>query len=214
MKNNIGVFTILFLAIIFLAVSACKKEENDRSSITDPRDGQTYKIVTSGEQIWFAENLNYETPDSWWYENDPANGEIYGKLYTWEKALYACPSGWHLPNDDEWKTLEMYLGMNQSEVDKLDGRGTDEGKKMKSTSGWDNNGNGTNSSGFNALQGGFYHIDEFVNFGGGNWWTATENDQILNGTTAWSRSLWFNSDQVYRRHYYKWHGFSVRCLKD
>lgn len=68
-------------------------------TFTDPRDGQTYATVEIGNQTWFAQNLNYETSNSWTYIDDPANGDIYGRLYTWEAALNACPSGWHLPGD-------------------------------------------------------------------------------------------------------------------
>ena len=64
-----------------------------------------------------------------------------GRLYLWQTALIACPTGWHLPGDEEWKTLEMYLGMSQSEADDISWRGTDEGTKLKSTSGWHQNGN-------------------------------------------------------------------------
>ncbi|MBU2553156.1 MAG: fibrobacter succinogenes major paralogous domain-containing protein [Bacteroidetes bacterium] len=185
---------------------------DDTETFTDPRDGQTYKTVTIGDQTWFAENLNYETANSWTYDDDPANGDIYGRLYTWDAALTACPSGWHLPTDDEWKTMEMALGMSQSEADASAWRGTDQGIQMKSTSGWYDNGNGTNSSDFNALPGGDRGSSgSFYNLGGhGYWWSSTEGS----GTRAWYRSLGYSYDQVYRNYYYKTHGFSVRCLKD
>ena len=124
-----------------------------KGTVTDPRDDQTYSIVTIGSQTWFAENLNYETPDSWWYDNSSANGDVSGRLYTWNAAVTACPGGWRLSHDDDWKTLEMLLGMSQSEADKTEQRGTDEGKKLKSTSGWSSSGNGTDEVGFSALPG-------------------------------------------------------------
>ena len=64
-------------------------------------DGNNYAVVTIGQQTWFAENLNYQTADSWWYDNSSTNGDIYGRLYTWSAALNSCPAGWHLPSDAE-----------------------------------------------------------------------------------------------------------------
>ena len=175
-------------------------------------DGNSYAVVTIGTQTWMAENLNYETADSWTYDNDPANGDIYGRLYNWEAALTACPSGWSLPSDDEWKTLEIFLGMSQSQANATGFRGTDEGEKMKSTSGWYNNGNGTNSSGFTALPGGYCDISgSFIGLGDSDlWWSLSESS----GTSAWYRGLHYNYDQVGRGYYNKAHGFSVRCLKN
>ena len=181
-------------------------------TIYDSRDGKTYLTVDIGSQTWMAENLNYETPGSWWYYNSSEYGDEYGRLYTWEAALTACPSGWSLPSDDQWKTLEMALGMSKIEVNYTGWRGTDEGEKMKSTSGWNNNGNGTNSSGFNALPGGrrdssglFWDLS-----GDGIWWSSSEID----GTTAWRRTLFNELGHVFRFPYYKTDGFSVRCLKN
>lgn len=181
-------------------------------TFTDVRDGKEYKTVTIGNQIWFAENLNYETTNSWWYDNSSANGDVYGCLYTWEAALTACPGGWSLPSDDEWQTLEMALGMSQSEADGTGYRGTDEGEQMKSTSGWYNNGNGTNSSGLNALPGGARSSSGSFNRLGsrGYWWSSTENS----GPGAWRRSLTYDNDRVGRYGYLKTDGFSVRCLKN
>ena len=175
-------------------------------------DGQTYEIVEIGNQCWMAENLNYETTNSWWYDNSSANGDIYGRLYTWDAALTACPSGWSLPSDNEWKQMEMALGMSQSEADDTGYRGTDEGEKMKSTSGWNNNGNGTNSSGFNALPGGYRSSSgSFRNLGNRDfWWSSSESS----GTFVWGRYLTYDYDQVNRYYYNNTSGFSVRCLKN
>ena len=180
--------------------------------ITDTRDGQTYNTVQIGNQCWMAENLNYQTTDSWWYNNSSTNGNIYGRLYTWEAALTACPSGWSLPSDDQWKQMEIELGMSQSEADNTDWRGTYEGEKMKSTSGWHNNGNGTNSSGFNALPGGYRESNgSFSSLGSsGYWWSSS----VYSGTDAWYRNLGYFYDKVYRYNYIKTIDFSVRCVKD
>jgi len=176
------------------------------STFTDARDGQTYEIVQIGNQVWFAENLNYEKTGSLWYDSDPDNGDLYGRLYHWDAALDACPDGWHLPKDYEWKTLEMELGMSQSEADDTGWRGTDQGEQMKSTSG-----NGTNSSGFSALPGGYFLDGSFSDAGHvGYWWVATD----ITEWESWFRALSNGSDQVFRSSRLNLHGMSVRCLKD
>ena len=184
---------------------------------TDPRDGQTYNTVTIGNQTWFAENLNYETSNSWWYNNSSANGDVYGRLYTWDAALTACPAGWHLPSDEEWKTLEMALGMSQSEADAEGWRGTDEGGKMKETgtTHWTSpNYGATNSSGFSALPGGSLNDGSNFDYVGssGIWWSATEWE--YNSTCAWCRSLYTVFVDVSRDRPSKESGFSVRCVRD
>ena len=112
----------------------------------DTRDGQTYKTVKNKDQVWMAENLNFKTnAGSWCYNNDPANGEIYGRLYAYEEAVKVCPEGWHLPDMEEWKVLiNNYGGMENA------------GKKLKCSKpgAWFNCGDGTNESGFSALPGG------------------------------------------------------------
>lgn len=178
----------------------------------DARDSQTYNIIAIGDQTWFAENLNYEMPDSWWYMHDEANGDIYGRLYTWDAATMACPGGWHLPSDDEWKTLEMFLGMSQSEADKTEMRGTNEGEKLKSISGW-NSGTGTDQVGFAALPGGerdkngnFLYKGDFTAL-----WTATPHAEF---EIAWYRYMDGGENRVGREDYDKLSGYSVRCVKN
>jgi uncharacterized protein (TIGR02145 family) len=185
-----------------------------KTLLFDKRDNQIYKTVTIGNQVWMAENLNYETDDSWCYDNDTVNCRIYGRLYTWEAAMNACPDGWHLPTDEEWKELEIFLGMSRKEADKKKTRGTNEGSRLKSTYGWDNNGNGDNTTGFSALPGGhrdytgsFYYLGRTTYF-----WSFTEYSY-----SAWYRVLLYNYSEVSRNYGYRFsknHGFSVRCLRD
>lgn len=185
-----------------------KAEAAKRSGkFTDPRDGKTYKTIKIGDQIWMAENLNYNYYSgsrSWCYENSSYNCKKYGRLYTWETAKSVCPKGWHLPSDKEWKILINYLG------------GEDvAGIKMKSTSGWKNGGNGTNDSGFSGVPGGSRYNDErkikFVDVGvNGHWWSSTpygtRND-------IGNRFVLRNSSGTVKKGFYNLaNSYSVRCL--
>ena len=113
-----------------------------KDTFVDFRDGQTYKTVTIGKQTWFAQNLNYITPDSYCYEDNVNNCAKYGRLYKKEIAKNACPNGWHLSTTDEWKSLVNAVG--GSSVARL---------KLKATEGWYNN-NGTDDYGFSVLPAG------------------------------------------------------------
>lgn len=189
---------------------------------TDPRDGEIYTILDIGNQTWFAENLNYEIENSWCYDETTVSCNTYGRLYDWEAALIGCPVGWHLPTDDEWKALELALGMNIDEVDEwANDRGTDQGDKLKEAGSthWGGTNDGTNSSGFSALPGGTYDPwdDDFTSLGStGAWWTATEGESpwILNGLGGWARSLKSSQSGVSRSVGNKRLAISVRCIKD
>lgn len=186
--------------------------EEPIGSYTDPRDGEVYNILQIGDLSWFGRNLNYEADNSWWFDDNPDFGPNFGRLYTWESAMTACPSGWHLPSDDEWKNLEIGLGMSEFDVDLEGWRGTDEGLRMKATTSWDDNGNGTNTSGFNAYSGGWHDGQSTSNNMGISavWWTGTE----ASFDKAIRRVLRFDEDGVYRNANWKVLGFSVRCVQD
>jgi len=171
-----------------------------KKQFCDVRDGQKYVYVTIGEQIWIAENLNYNVPSSRCYGDDPSNCDTYGRLYDWATAKTVCPSGWHLPSQAEWDVMTAYIGGVNTE-----------GKKLKVTSGWSSNGNGTDDYGFSALPGGSGRSGGNFNGVGnfGHWYSASEDD----------------SGNAYRRHYSSGEGaywavsdksylFSVRCLQD
>ncbi len=202
-------------------------------TVTDA-DGNVYNTVQIGEQCWMKENLRVGTLidgsqemtsgngiEKYCYLNDSVNCETYGGLYQWNEMMQysttpgvqgICPSGWHLPTDDEWKELEIYLGMSQTEADDIEWRGTNQGEQMKSTSGWYDDGNGTNSSGFTALPGGYRFNDgSFQNLiRRGTFWSSSEGP----GTTAWYRNPSYNYDQVYRNNFDKDNAYSCRCIKD
>ncbi len=191
------------------AVSSSQPSSSSQSSVaggisggvlTDARDGKKYKVVKIGSQTWMAENLNYDASGSKCYENNSANCAKYGKLYNWETAKKACPSGWHLPSDAEWTALENAVGGKEVA-----------GKKLKAKSGWNKNGNGTDEYDFSALPGGIgYSGGNFYSVGSyGNWWSSTE----YNSNSAWDRRMYYSSN-VGRDYDDKSSLFSVRCLKD
>jgi uncharacterized protein (TIGR02145 family) len=201
------------------------KESGNLSDI----QGNQYQTIRIGDQVWMAENLNVDrfrngdripeakTDEEWkragekgepawsYYDNDPANSVRYGKLYNWFAVTDPrglAPRGWHIPSDPEWTALTDYLGGEDAA-----------GSRMKSTSGWKENGNGTNESGFSGLPGGFRNHDgEFYSIGGfGYWWSSTENYPNY----AWYRFLYFTNGNVTRSFTRKAEeGFSVRCLRD
>ena len=166
-------------------------------------------------------------------ENKPANSIIYGKLYNWHAANDSrgiAPIGWHVPSDAEWKTLEIYVGMPANMANLENYRGTKEAntlKKADTTTYWTlaccptpglSKNKGTNSSGFTALGGG-YRI--YFNAGGnytsfqaptGNaqFWTSTAPDD----TTAWLRHLCVYHEDIYRAHWPKVNGSSIRLIWD
>jgi len=178
-------------------------------SLVDARDGKAYKEVAIGEQIWMAENLNYSGGGGEeigvCYNNSADSCEKYGRLYSWDEAMAACPVGWRLPDNDDWTELLDFIGGQERA-----------GRKLKSTTGWSVNvvrdHNGTDEFGFSALPSGAYDIER-GRFGWGTeqsrWWNATMSGDGVR--SAFSLSIGENAGLV---EYSDSYLYSVRCVKD
>ena len=217
-------------SVVTLAMP-CKTETEDNceyGTLLDERDNQVYKTVQIGEQIWMAENLNYGTANSYCYNGNSANCTKYGRLYTWAAAMDSagtwsangkgcgyietcsptypvrgvCPEGWHLPTQTEWNTLFTAVGGSSVA-----------GKKLKSTSGWNSSGNGTDAFSFSALPAGYRYDDgRYFNEGyRAYFWSSTESYSA----SAYNLYLGYNYDSASLNVDIKYcRGFSVRCVKD
>ena len=174
-----------------------------------------WNLTTSGAVAVYGEDAGCDgySPDG--NACDPSwSLNEYGRLYNWyavddERGL--CPSGWHVPTDGEWMTLEMELGMSASDANSTSWRGTYQGTQMKTTYGWNGGGNGTNSSGFSGLPGGYRNTNGAFYYAGssGRWWSSSPS-----GSYALSRGLYYAYSSVLRNLHLPRNGFSVRCLRD
>jgi len=218
---GIRIWSILFQLSAFVALT--NAQTNDSTS-----------SITIGWQVWMAKNMDVDhfangdlipfvrdrlywkdasdrgIPAWCYYNNDPSNGEKYGKLYNWwavHDPRGLAPKGWHIPSDLEWSLITSHLGGEAVA-----------GSALKSTFGWDNNkeganGNGTSSSrGFVGLPGG-----NRVNNGNfsligkvGGWWTTNQAGYAV----ACLHFLYNEDDQDHKDSNVKGCGFSVRCIKD
>lgn len=239
-KNLLCIF-ITLLSLISCEPNEEPVQEKETGTVTDV-EGNIYKTIKIGDQWWMAENLKVKkfrngsglqslAADADWinvtaggfctYENDPDNFQSYGLLYNWYSVADTAnlaPEGWHIPSDEEWKILEMHLGMDPVAADRAGWRGSDEGDKLKvkENSGWSPFANvwATNESGFTALgascrlpNGGFGQPGLKST---GFWWTISE----VAGNEVWYRYLDYKNSNIFRAHDSKRYGFSVRCIKD
>ena len=226
----------------FIMPVPCKAEAEDNceyGELKDERDGKTYKTVKFGNQWWMAENLNYadsaKTPSlkgkSWCYGDEPDNCAKYGRLYTWAAAIDSvalatdsenpqdcgymkssknilpdvvhgiCPDGWHLPDYRDFSNMLVHVGGYSIA-----------GTVLKSQSGWNDGGNGTDTFGFNVLPAGIRIEDgSFDGLGDGtDFWSATESDL----EQAFSLYASYENEYSGVMDYAKNYAFSVRCVKD
>jgi len=221
--KKMTMFSLIMMVMLFLFTAGCiRKIEPIFGEMTDARDGQTYQTVTLGDQTWLAQDLNYETDNnSWCYQDKSENCDNYGRLYTWEEALTACPAGWHLASDEEWSTLVKYLDPKADPNNVLieskiaGGMLKATGTKEDGTGLWRRpNAGATNVSGFSAVPGGIRFPTGFFNQMGNQvtFWTSTE----FNANSAWFRYLDYGVDDVDRDNTVitKAYAVSVRCIMD
>jgi uncharacterized protein (TIGR02145 family) len=184
----------------------------------------TYHSVLIGGQCWLKENLNigiqitgiqnqdptHPTIEKYCFNNDSTNCSLYGGLYQWDEAMRSsvtpgaqgiCPSSWHIPSDAEWNLLTAFLGGDSVA-----------GTKMKSATGWYNNGNGTNISGFTGLpagnrgnDGSYNNLTQLAYF-----WTSSQAD----ASSAWNRKLNYDTAIVTKYNSFETNGLSVRCIRN
>jgi len=234
---------LLFIGLSFAQYGAYGKYDtyisNDNTASCVDYDGNVYTVLRIGDQYWTAENLRTthyndgtaiaKVTDNaaWsalssgaycWYDNDSTSyASTYGPLYNWyaiEDGTIA-PDGWRVPTDAEWKQLEMYLGMSQSQADTVLWRGTDEGGKLKEvgTSHWNSPNTGaTNTTMFTALPGGYRHYSGTYSFLGEGAYFCVNTEYDAN--KAWYRYLRYISAQVYKSNYGKKYGSSIRLVRD
>jgi uncharacterized protein (TIGR02145 family) len=211
--------------LIVILIQSCKKEVDN---VLKDIDGNVYsKVVTIGTQVWMVENLKttkYSNGDSigttkldiynestpkyqWAYDDDESKVATYGRLYTWyavTDSRYLCPSGWHIPSNDDWTTLTTFLGGEDIAGGKL---------KETGTTHWliPNTG-ATNESNFTALPGGYrYYAGIFGYLGNrGFWWSSTEDSMSRGYFRTMSSLFGFVSGDGTNKQF----GFSVRCIKD
>ncbi len=205
------------------------------TSIADV-EGNIYRIVKIGNQLWMSENLRttkytdnsdipyvtdaeewsgLTTPAYCWYANNISYRTPHGALYNWITVTTnrLCPAGWHVPTDDEFNTMELYLGIPANDINTWGWRGTNEGSEMKSTSGWGTGENGTNTSGFTALPGGYRYAADGLYYSLGTlayWWTASLADTDI----AWYRRLDGPNTDVYKGATSIRGGKFIRCVKN
>lgn len=233
-------FYILFIALLFVG---CRKDdpvveedlfEGDSGEFTDSRDNQVYRWVRIGDQIWMAENLAYlpaisqptessvTEPKRYVYDYNGSNVneakvtnnyDTYGVLYNWPAANADCPSGWHLPTVEEWVELAEYVSSQKGPYFEEYDNWSDVGGHLKSTLGWDFNGNGTDDYGFKGIPGGYYSFvnNSFFEIESYSYWWSSS---IHGDYEALARSLVRTSNTLWNIRMNKDNAFSVRCIKD
>jgi uncharacterized protein (TIGR02145 family) len=207
-------------AAIMLTLLCATAFAQQKGSFTDPRDKKTYKTTKIGTQTWMAQNLNFNASGSKCYENQGSYCQKYGRLYNWNTALNVCPKGWHLPSNAEWDKLYRFADGTSGTESPY--KSETAGKLLKTTSGWvddgsGTDGNGTDKYGFSALPGGYYDYhgdpDNSFYFVGctGVWWSAS---QAIADSAYYRVIDCQDGDTAGSLPGIKYDLYSVRCLQD
>jgi len=191
------------------AEEARKAASQTAQTVTDSRDGKTYRIVKIGSQTWMAENLNFNANGSRCHKDRADACARFGRLYDWNTAMSACPAEWRLPSLSDWQTLVNFAGGNETAGDKLKAKG---GSWLKNR---DGRIGGTDDYGFSALPGGHFFgpSHDRTEFSGtgihGTWWTAAHS-----GGSASVRGMGHSNGIVGRAENFKSDLVSVRCIRN
>ena len=196
----------MLIAVLICWLASAGRAQAPASTVTDPRDGSPYPVVTLGGLRWFAENLRFKTADSRCYESDEVNCEDHGRLYRLPDALKACPDGWRVPSEDDWRHLERALGMSEAEIARNNGRGEPAGGRLKFGG----------DTGFNVRYSGWIdpHRADSSRAMGRNaaYWTSTPGPPDDVSATAWHRDVATNRNSIWRSPVNVTYWLSVRCV--
>jgi uncharacterized protein (TIGR02145 family) len=214
------------LVVLLVFIVSCSDDDNKAVMVSDI-EGNVYATISIGAQVWMADNLRVTkyndgsaipyvtnnidltaltTGAFSWFDNNEANGSVYGALYNWHTISSGkiCPTGWHVPSDSEWTTLINFLGGESLAGGKL---------KAIGTAHWNSPNTGaTNDSGFTALPAGYLFDNGNYNSLGNvtHWWSSTEEDS----DSAYDRYVYFQNSTATKGTYSKQVFYSCRCLKN
>lgn len=194
------VFLFIFL-IPFLLLTNLIAQESDM--LIDERDNNIYLVKKFGDQWWMCQNLKYDVGEgSFCFDDDETNCMLKGRLYTFDAAVIACPQGYRLPGDDDWKAFEKLLGMEDKELELKYNRNT--GKLGKSLMAGGTSGFEAEYAGVKNPKGTDMYFDSQAYF-----WTSSQWDE----SNGWSRVLYEQKEGIDRKVVPKNYGLSVRCIK-
>lgn len=198
MKPSLLVFYSLISIVLMLPLNA-----QEADVVVDDRDNNIYLVKKFGDQWWMGQNLNYNVGEgSYCFDDDETNCMLKGRLYSFEAAKKACPEGYRLPGDDDWKALEKLLGMQDKELDLKYNRNSGRVGKLLISGG---------ASGFEAEYAGVKNPggDDMYFESQAYFWTSSPWDE----SNAWSRVIYEQKEGVDRKVIPKTYGLSVRCIK-